>query len=103
MATNEEHLRLRRMTGEVDSATYSSTDLDNYINEAGSLEGAAALIWSEKASEYADLVNISEAGSSRSLSDLFEHAKAQQDYFESVGSANVALPGSSTTRAIRRI
>lgn len=102
MPTNDEYLRLRRMTGEVESETYTNTDLDHYISEAGSIEGAAALIWGEKASDYADLVNINEAGSSRSLSDLFSHAKSQQAYFESLTGTGDSVAGGTTTRPIRR-
>lgn len=107
MPTNDEYLRLRRMTGENDpESKYTNTDLDAYIAEAnGSLQGAAALIWGEKASDYADLVNMSEAGSSRSNSDLFTHAKEQQAYFEGLAGTDVVTPtgmAPSTTRRIVR-
>lgn len=106
MPTNDDLLRLRRMTGEYDpESDYTDTDLDIFIAEAnGDLNDAAAAIWGEKASNYADLVNISEAGSSRSNSDLFEHATAQQQYFASRGAAAAATApsGSSTTRPIVR-
>ncbi len=104
MANNDEYLRLRRMTGEVDSDTYTNTDLDLFIQQAsGSLEGAAALIWGEKASAYADLVNMSEAGSSRSNSDLFDHAQTQLEYYNGLaGIGGDSTSGSSTTRRIVR-
>ena len=105
MPTNDDYLRLRRLTGEVGSDTYSDADLDIYINDAaGDLNLAASRIWGEKASNYADLVNISEAGSSRSNSDLFKHAREQQGYFESISSAGgaAASEGASTTRRIVR-
>lgn len=104
MATNDDYLRLRRMTGEVDSDTYTNADLEIFIAEAaGDLQAAAALVWGEKASAYADLVNISEAGSSRSNSDLFAHAKAQQEYFEGLtgGGAAATTTGSTTRRIVR--
>jgi hypothetical protein len=104
MANNDDYLRLRRMTGEVDISKYSNTDLEIYIQQAsGSLESAAATIWSEKASAYADLVNVSEAGSSRSYSDLYERAIAQRDHYAALaGQSVVDVSASSTTRRIVR-
>lgn len=109
MANNDDYLRLRRMTGEVDSTTYTNTDLDMFIERAvGDMTVAASLIWGEKASAYADLVNISEAGSSRSNSDLFRHAIEQREYFLSLAGGSEVPPTvipeatSSTTRRIVR-
>lgn len=103
MATNDEYLQLRRMTGEVGSSTYTDADLDIFITTSGDLNAAAAAIWAEKAAAYADLVNISEAGSSRSNSDLFKHAADQRDHFAAVAAATVAVStGSTTTRPIQR-
>lgn len=105
MASSDDYLRLRRMTGEVGSKTYTDTDLDLFLSEAGGdFNAAAALIWGEKASAYADLVNISEAGSSRSNSDLFKHAKEQQVYFDSISGGGVAAveTGSTTRRIVRQ-
>lgn len=109
MATNDDILRLRRMTGEVGSKTYTETDLAEFISLAGSdLNLAASAIWREKASGYADLVNMTEAGSSRSNSDLFKHAKEQEATFlgaSSGGGVDPATGGSgwSTTRPIVRL
>jgi hypothetical protein len=67
--------RLRRMTDEFDTTTISAIDLADYINARnGDLNAAAYDIWMEKAATYAKLVNVSEAGSSRSLGDLHEQA-----------------------------
>lgn len=105
MANNDEYLRLRRLTGETqDKENYSDADLDLFINEAGGdLNAAAAAIWREKAGMHADLVDTSEAGSSRKNSDLFKNATAQAQYFEGLaGGTTVAVGESSTTRRIVR-
>jgi hypothetical protein len=104
MATNDDYLKLRRMTGEQDGDKYTNTDLDIFISEAnGDLNLAASAIWAEKASDYADLVNQSEAGSSRSNSDLFKHAADQRDHFLSIATTTVAAtPTGPTTRRIVR-
>lgn len=104
MATQDDYLRLRRMTGEVGSKTYGDTDLDEFLTLAGGdINLAASAIWREKASGYADLVNMSEAGSSRSNSDLFDHAKKQEETFLAASSSGaVDSAGWSTTRRIVR-
>ena len=107
MANNDQYLQLRRMTGESDpESSYTNTDLDVYISRAaGDLPAAAALIWGEKASDHADLVNISEAGSSRANSDLFKHAIEQRDYYSGLsgtGAADVSSAGTTTRRIVRR-
>lgn len=103
MATAEQIARLRRMTGEVEpDSTYTDLQLGDIIDEVGELNLAASRVWGEKASMVADLVNISEAGSSRSNSDLFKHAKDQQAYYAGL-SGDGATPGSSTTRRIERV
>jgi hypothetical protein len=106
MATNDDYLRLRRMTGEDDGESkYKDTDLDDFIQRAaGDLNLAASLVWGEKASAVADLVNINESGSSRSLSDLFDHAKKQADYFGGLSTdadTPTAASGSTTRRIVR--
>lgn len=103
MPDNDTYLQLRRMTGEVDSDTYTNVDLDMFIERAaGDLNVAASLIWGEKASDYADLVDISEAGSSRKNSDLFKHAKEQQAYFEALSGGAAGSVGGTTVRRIVR-
>lgn len=106
MATEDELNRLRRMTGETENIKgYTDTQIDVMLSQAGGdLNAVAAIIWGEKASDYADLVNISEAGSSRSNSDLFKHAREQADYFKGLAdsTAGVGIPTSSTTRRIER-
>lgn len=103
MANNDDYLRLKRMTGEDDSTKYTNADLEIFIRSAGGdINLAASTIWAEKASDYADLVNITEAGSSRSNSDLFKHAADMRDHFLSVSGPAVAAAKASTTRRIVR-
>lgn len=106
MATEDDLARLRRMTGEsdVDLSAYTDTELDQMLHAlGGDLNLAASRIWGEKASQYADLVNTTEAGSSRSNSDLFTHAKEQQNYFNNLSDSGEITTVSSTTRRITRI
>lgn len=103
MATSDEWMRLRKMTGEVGSATYSDSDLDLLITEAASLNGAAAVIWGEKASTYAELVDITEAGSSRKNSDLFKNARTQYEYYTGLPGGVTILPAGSYTTTRRTV
>lgn len=67
------------------------------------LDRAAASIWRGKAAQYAELVNVSESGSSRSLGDLHKNALAMANMYDAK-LAEIVLAGSrrSRTRAIVR-
>lgn len=101
---SDDYLRLRRMVGEPDKTIYSDADLEIALDEAaGDFPTAAAAIWREKAGGYAEMVDISEAGSSRKNGALYDRAVAQAAYFEAqAGGSSVAAGGSSTTRPIVR-
>lgn len=44
--------------------------------------GAVASIWRRKAASYASLVDVSESGSSRSMSQMYKNATAQAQVFQ---------------------
>lgn len=99
MTTEEQIIRLRRMTAEPEGqSSYSNDDLSEIIdNEAGDLDAAASFIWTEKASAYSEMVDISEAGSSRRNSQLMTNAMDMASFYK--GRATPPLPGidSATT------
>ncbi|MEH1098196.1 hypothetical protein [Micromonospora sp. CPCC 205561] len=53
--------------------TYTSDLLGLMIDDLG-MEMAAAQVWREKAAKYAGLVDVTESGSSRRLSQLYDQA-----------------------------
>jgi hypothetical protein len=82
MATAEQIALLRRKISEPDSTTYSDQDLSDLIDEQnGDTDTVASVIWEEKASQYAELVDISEAGSSRKNSQLMSNAREMAVYY----------------------
>lgn len=107
MATEEQRDDVRRKAGIVGDGAYTDLMLDEYIAEADDdLNLAASRIWRMKASSYAEMVDISEAGSSRKNSDLFKNAQAMADHYEgeSEEDPGVLEPGTySTTRRIARL
>lgn len=69
------------------------------------LPNSAAYVWTIKAGEYAELVNVSESGSSRNLGDLYKNALAMAARYTSEGKTEepvVDLRVRSRTRAITR-
>lgn len=78
--------------------------IDRYTTDGvPDLYGAAGEIWGIKASKYAELVNITESGSSRALGDLYKNAIAMQSSFvERSGGVEVAVTDRPRTRAIIR-
>lgn len=74
--------RLREMLGETDSSsTWEPKDLDDILLGAESLEDAAARGWQRKASEAANLTDVTEAGSSRKLGSLQKQALDMYSYY----------------------
>jgi len=78
MATVEEVAQLRRMVAEPDDTTYTDEMLgaiiDGYGEGAAPLASSAQDVWLQKAASYAELVNISEGGSSRANGQLHTNA-----------------------------
>ena len=104
MATAEQIAELRRKVSEPDTTTYSDTQLNAIIDENASVDAAASVIWEEKSSMYAELVDISEAGSSRKNSQLAANAREQARYYSSKAGAGTLVAGvdyPTTTRIVR--
>lgn len=83
MATLVEIATLRRLTNQTDDTEgYTDDLLNELIDNTGSVDAAAAQVWRELAAEYATMVDITESGSARKLSDLQTHAHAMVELFE---------------------
>lgn len=82
MASADQIAELRRKISEPDTTTYSDADLNTRIDEAnGDVNGVAGVIWQEKASQYSEMVDISEAGSSRKNSQLMKNALEMASFY----------------------
>jgi hypothetical protein len=102
MADDTQVADLRRLTGETGSSTYDDEELKARIDAAnGDLDAVAADIWEEKAAAFAELVDISEAGSSRKNSSMYKAALEMHNHFTGEDEASSAA-GASTTRPIVR-
>lgn len=100
ISSPEQIQQLRRFTGEtdVDASEYSDEDMDAAIvAEAGNLRAAAAVIWDQKAAKAAALVDVSESGSSRRMSQVYANALAMAKGLRD-GDAAGELPAASGTR-----
>lgn len=99
---------LRRATGEVGDTMFLDTELERALNRRdGELNAAAYDVWSWKLAEYANLVNVQEGGSNRSLSDLFDHAQKMIDFYGArsttiIGEITTAVGSRARTRRIVR-
>jgi hypothetical protein len=68
--------------------TYPDDLLAEIFDDAGSVAGAAAIIWREKAAALAGAVDVTESGSSRKLGDLSKNALAMAAALEGVVQAS---------------
>lgn len=104
MATADQILALRRMVNDTaDPHDYTDLDLNARLDAGLSPEAIASVIWREKAAKYSELVDVSESGSSRKLSDLRKGALEQAAYYDGVVfSQTTAVAGRPRTRPIVR-
>jgi hypothetical protein len=84
VATASEITEVRENTAEPTTVNYSDVYVSALI-DVSSVAFASGTIWRRKAAKYAELVDVSEAGASRKMSDLFEHALKMAAYWEGVG------------------
>jgi len=102
VATPEEIAQLRLLIG---TTNLNDDQLGAILDAEGSIEGAAAAVWESKAASSATLVNVSESGSSRSLSDVHKNALAMAKYWrgqDEIDSPDNPETRPSRTRAIER-
>lgn len=83
MATPEEIAALRLMVAEPnDVAPYTDAVLGAMLDAvSGESIGVAATVWEQKAAAAANLVDMSEGGSSRKMGDLYEQALSMAAHF----------------------
>lgn len=102
MAVSADDLaRLRRVMPS--SFTKTDSELTELITAEGSVEGAAASLWEQRAAEVSELVDVEESGSKRSMSQLAKSANQQVAYWR--GAASEIVPpvtSRSRTRLITR-
>lgn len=102
-ATDKDVLELRRMIAEPeDCAPYTTARLKERIGESESLKALAGQIWSEKAGEYAGLVDVQEGSSSRRLSQLQDQAIEMAKHYGSADAGVVTGRRPARTRPIVR-
>lgn len=102
--TPEERMQLRRMIGDAtEPYTYDDAQIDAWLTETeGDARAAAASFWYNRSTEYSQMVDITEAGSSRKNSDLFKNALALAKQFDDSDEVPVDTTLPSTTRRIVR-
>lgn len=99
MASEAEIARLRLLIGEPSGEVYDDEDLGTRLDTAdGDPNKAAYEIWTEKAAAAAELVDISEGGSSRKMGDIYEQALNMAKHFGSLVSGGVEPDAPKYTR-----
>lgn len=102
MASAEEIAALRLLIGQPDDvAPYTDAELSDRIDETGDLDLLAYNIWTEKAASYSDVVDMTESGSSRSLSQLQKNALSMAATFENRIQEPQPSPGTKVHRLTR--
>ena len=92
-----EHIALvRTYTDETTDEHWDDTALGALIDELG-IEGATARVWRAKQARYSRLVDVSEAGAARKMSQAFEHAKEMAARWDAIVADTGTAPGRHAT------
>lgn len=106
MASAAQIAELRKKIAEPDSTTYSDEVLGQLIDAAeNDINKVAHEIWQEKAASYAEMTDVTEAGSSRKNSQLYKSALEMSRYFATIDEDpdTPVVPERSATRRIVRL
>jgi hypothetical protein len=96
-------LVLRRYTDEPDDGTYTDEEMAERAQAATNLYVAARDIWIEKVAALAPLVDVSEGGSSRKMSQAYTQAKAMVTFYSELASAGSGDATGAVIRPLTRI
>lgn len=99
MATDTQIASIRRLTAE--AVGYTDEQLSVMIDSGMTEDQMAYRIWNEIAASTAQLVNVSESGSTRALSDLHKNALTMANSFRSPVTLNADITIKRTRRAVR--
>lgn len=102
MATAADIAAVRRATNEPTAEDFSDGLIGDYVDALGSVNAAAAAVWDDKASKYADLVDTIEAGVNHQFSQLHKHASERAEHFRNRAAGNVPSGGGTRVRVIER-
>lgn len=99
MATQEDVLLVKRNTD--NGGGWTDADISAALDSGLSVRAVTHQIWTSVAANSATLVDVSEAGSSRKLSDLHKNALAMAKHWDPVVEVT-ELSSRPTTRRITR-
>lgn len=102
--TPEEQAIVTQILANVGETTYTDEELLEMYNTLGGVNCVAARIWSEKAGQAGDLIDITEGSSTRRMSQIGTQARTTADFYMALCAAEKG--GGDTrrtrTRAIER-
>lgn len=94
MATSDDVALVRTYTDEDTEDNWTDAQLGVLIDDLG-VDSATARVWREKAARYSRLVDVTEAGASRKMSQAFAHAQALAERWDAIASASGTDAGRS--------
>jgi hypothetical protein len=103
MATESQILELRGLINEPDDSNgYDDATVAGFIDGADTLNAAASKVWYLKAGQYSSLVDVSESGSSRKLSDLMKNAQSMGKMYADADATPTTADSGIVIARIRR-
>ena len=103
--TPEEQAIVAQIRANVGETSYTDEELLEMYKTLGSVNCVAARVWSEKAGQAGDLIDITEGSSTRRMSQIGTQARTTADFYTALCTAEKGGGGDTRrtrTRAIER-
>lgn len=101
MASAADITEVRTNTNEPTQDPFTDAYIGGLI-DAGSVASASAAIWRQKAGAYAEIADVSEAGASLKVGELFKNAQVMAKFYEDVDAGiSTGLGRGKTHRIVR--
>lgn len=104
MASASDITIVRNNTNEPTTDPYSDEYVGALIDASG-VTGATVVIWQQKVARFSTSVDVTEAGASHKMSDLFDNAVKMLDYWQGILDAETGpvVSGAVRVRVIDRV
>jgi len=108
MATAEQIAAFRLLISEPENVepytdVYIGNLLDAAASDGTSTSSVAYLVWTQKAASWTSMVDTSEGGSSRKMSDLIDNALKMAAIFRDQATSGTIPPGLSSGTRVSRL
>lgn len=100
MATPEDIALVRLFADEPTQDNWDDATISSSIDDVG-VDSTVLTIWREKQARFSKLVDVSEAGASRKMSQAFAHAEKMSAYWSGIVGVEGDVSGARVHKIVR--